>query len=97
MLRGLRPYNDRLQQLSQSALSQNARAWPSANGWRRARPSCSPVPYFHVVFTLSVAIGDIACHNKAMIYDLLFTASAETMLTIAVDPKHLGARIGIPQ
>src|SRR5262249_16928121 len=40
-------------------------------------------------------IGDIAYHNKAMIYDLLFKASSETMLTIAADPKHLGARIGI--
>jgi hypothetical protein len=40
-------------------------------------------------------IGDIAYHNKAVIYDLLFKASAETMLTIAADRKHLGARIGI--
>ena len=54
-----------------------------------------PVPYFHVVFTLPAAIADIAYQNKAVIYDLLFTASAETMLTIAADPKHLGARIGI--
>src|SRR6266702_2711099 len=54
-----------------------------------------PVPYFHVVFTLPVAIADIAYQNKAVIYDLLFKASSETMLTIAADPKHLGARIGI--
>ena len=54
-----------------------------------------PAPYFHVVFTLPSAIGDIAYHNKAVIYDLLFKASSETMLTIAADPKHLGARIGI--
>ena len=40
------------------------------------------------------AIADIAYQNKAVIYDLLFKASAETMLTIAADPKHLGARIG---
>jgi hypothetical protein len=53
------------------------------------------VPYFHVVFTLPAAIGDIAYQNKAVIYDLLFRASAETMLTIAGDPKHLGARIAI--
>jgi len=53
------------------------------------------VPYFHVVFTLPSAIGDIAYQNKAVIYDLLFRASAETMLTIAADPKHLGASIGI--
>jgi len=54
-----------------------------------------PVPYFHVVFTLPSAIGAIAYQNKAVIYDLLFRVSAETMLTIAADPKHLGARIGI--
>jgi hypothetical protein len=53
-----------------------------------------PVPYFHVVFTLPGGIADIAYHNKAVIYDLLFKASAETMLTIAADPKHLGAKIG---
>ena len=54
-----------------------------------------PVPYFHVVFTLPASIADIAYQNKAVIYDLLFKASAEAMLTIAADPKHLGARIGI--
>jgi hypothetical protein len=54
-----------------------------------------PIPYFHVVFTLPSAIGDIAYQNKAVIYDLLFKASSETMLRIAADPKHLGARIGI--
>jgi predicted Zn-ribbon and HTH transcriptional regulator len=54
-----------------------------------------PVPYFHVVFTLPAAIADIAYQNKAVIYDLLFKVSAETMLTIAADPKHLGAHIGI--
>ena len=54
-----------------------------------------PVPYFHVVFTVPAQISDIAYQNKAVIYDLLFKASAETMLTIAADPKRLGARIGI--
>ncbi len=53
-----------------------------------------PVPYFHVVYTLPAAIADIAYQNKTVIYDLLFKASAETTLTIAADPKHLGARIG---
>ena len=53
-----------------------------------------PVPYFHVVYTLPAAIRDIAYQNKAVIYDLLFKASAETTLTIAADRKHLGARIG---
>ena len=54
-----------------------------------------PVPYFHVVFSLPGQIADIAYQNKAVIYDLLFKASSETMLTIAADPKRLGARIGI--
>jgi hypothetical protein len=54
-----------------------------------------PVPYYHVVFTLPAAIADIAYQNKAVIYDLLFKASAETLTTIAADPKHLGARIGV--
>jgi hypothetical protein len=54
-----------------------------------------PVPYFHVVFSLPAQIADIAFQNKAVIYDILFKASAETMITIAADPKHLGARIGV--
>ena len=54
-----------------------------------------PVPYFHVVFTLPGPIVDIAYQNKAVIYDLLFKAAAEATLTIAADPKHLGASIGI--
>ncbi|MCA1440802.1 IS91 family transposase [Ensifer sp. IC4062] len=54
-----------------------------------------PVGYFHVVFTLPAEVADIAFQNKAAVYDLLFKAASETMLTIAADPKHLGARIGI--
>jgi len=54
-----------------------------------------PVGYFHVVFTLPAEVADIAFHNKAAVYDLLFKAASETMLTIAADRKHLGARIGI--
>ncbi len=54
-----------------------------------------PVGYFHVVFTLPAEVADIAWQNKAIVYDLLFRAAAETMMTIAADPRHLGARIGI--
>ena len=54
-----------------------------------------PVGYFHVVFTLPSEVADIALHNKAAVYDVLFHAAAETTLTIAADPRHLGARIGI--
>src|ERR1700675_1042685 len=67
-----------------------------ARDWMEARVAeLLAVPYFHIVFTMPAAIGDIAFQNKAVIYDLLFKASSETMLTIAADPKHLGARIGI--
>ena len=54
-----------------------------------------PVGYFHVVFSLPAEIADIAYSNKAVIYDLLFRAASVTMMTIAADPKHLSARIGI--
>ena len=54
-----------------------------------------PVPYFHVVFTLPARIASIAYQNKAVVYDLLFKASSEAVLTIAADPEHLGAGIGI--
>jgi len=68
----------------------------AAKGWLAAREAdLLPVPYYHVVFTLPAAIADIAYQNKAVIYDLLFKTSAETLTTIAADPKHLGARIGI--
>jgi hypothetical protein len=60
-----------------------------------ARGRTAPGGLLHIVFTLPSAIGDIAYQNKAVIYELLFKASSETMLTIAADPRHLGARIGI--
>src|SRR4030081_95379 len=68
----------------------------AAKQWLAAREAdLLPVPYYHVVFTLPAQIADIAYQNKAVIYDLLFKVSAETLTTIAADPKHLGARIGI--
>ncbi|WP_197432826.1 transposase zinc-binding domain-containing protein, partial [Methylobacterium sp. CCH7-A2] len=53
-----------------------------------------PVPYYHLVFTLPAPIATIAYQNKAEVYGLLFRAAAETLATIAIDPRHLGARIG---
>jgi hypothetical protein len=53
-----------------------------------------PVGYFHLVFTLPPEIATIAYQNKAVVDDLLFRTAVETLLTIAADPKHLGARIG---
>ena len=67
----------------------------SAKRWLQARQAdLLPVPYYHVVFTLPALISAIAYTNKAVIYDLLFDIAAETLRTIAADPKHLGARIG---
>jgi hypothetical protein len=67
----------------------------AARRWLEARQAeLLPVEYYHVVFTLPAPISDIAFYNKAVIYQLLFKAAAETLRTIAADPKHLGARIG---
>jgi len=68
----------------------------AARDWLAARQAdLLPVGYFHLVFTLPTEIADIAYQNKAVVYDLLFKASSEALLTIAADPKHLGARIGL--
>lgn len=69
---------------------------PAARDWMEARAEdLLPVEYFHVVFTLPAEIARIALWNKRAVYSLLFRASAETVMTIAADPKHLGARIGL--
>jgi hypothetical protein len=66
-----------------------------ALAWMKQRKSeLLDVPYFHVVFTLPGRIAAIAYQNKAVVYDLLFKASSQTMRTIAADPKHLGVKIG---
>ena len=66
-----------------------------ARAWMEARKvELLEVAYFHVVFTLPPRLGAIAFQNKAVIYDLLFKASSETLLTIAADPKRLGVKIG---
>jgi hypothetical protein len=70
--------------------------WRAAEAWLEARKSeLLPVPYFHVVFTLPAGLRSIAYQNKAKVYGLLFTAAAEALTTIAADPKHLGASIGV--
>jgi hypothetical protein len=64
--------------------------------WVAARQAeLLPAPYFHVVFTLPAAVAEIAFHNKARVYAILFRTAAETLRTIAADPKHLGAEIGL--
>ena len=67
----------------------------AARAWLEARQAdLLPVDYYHVVFTLPAPITKIAYYNKAVIYGLLFELAAETLRTIAADPKHLGAQIG---
>ena len=67
----------------------------AARRWLEARQAdLLPVDYYHLVFTLPAPIRDIAWYNKSVVYGLLFKAAAETLLTIAADPKHLGAHIG---
>src|SRR5204863_4333358 len=68
----------------------------AAKDWLAAREAdLLPVGYFHLIFTLPAEIASIAYQNKAVVYDLLFRTAAETLLTIAADPRHLGARIGV--
>ena len=68
----------------------------AAKAWLAAREAeLLPVRYFHLVFTLPKPIADIAYQNKREIYNLLMRASADTVIKIAADPKHLGAQVGI--
>jgi len=68
----------------------------AAQRWLEARQAeLLPLAYYHVVFSLPAQIADIAFRNKAVVYDILFKAASETLLTIAADPKHLGARLGL--
>ena len=68
----------------------------AARDWLEARAAdLLPVEYFHVVFTLPPAVAAIAKQNKAVVYGLLFEAAAETLKTIAADPRHLGCEIGM--
>jgi hypothetical protein len=68
----------------------------ASHRWLEARQSdLLPVEYYHLVFTLPAPISDLAYSNKAVIYTILFKAAAKTLQTIAADPKHLGARIGL--
>jgi Putative transposase/Transposase zinc-binding domain len=64
--------------------------------WLAARQTeLLPVPYFHVVFTLPAPVAEIAFQNKEAVYAILLRTAAETLRTIAADPKHLGAEIGL--
>src|SRR5271156_4002548 len=97
-------HRDQCNRCGHQAISYNScrnRHCPKCQGnartkWLNAR--CSellPVPYFHVVFTLPHELSTLVLQNKRLLYDLLFRASAATMLEVARDPKHLGADIGL--
>jgi Putative transposase/Transposase zinc-binding domain len=95
---------------SSSAINADASAFPSISCLDRHCPKCQSLAraqwlddrraelldtqYFHVVLTLPKEIAGIACQNKARVYGILFRAAADTLSTIAADPKHLGAEIG---
>src|SRR5262245_32243803 len=69
---------------------------PGAAQWLAERQAeLLPVPYFHVVFTVPAPVGEIAFQNKAVVYAILFRAAAQTLATIAANPRHLGARVGM--
>lgn len=68
----------------------------AAQRWLHAREAdLLPVEYYHVVFTLPAQVATVAYQNKALVYGMLFDVASEVLQTIAVDPKHLGARIGV--
>jgi hypothetical protein len=94
---------DQCDSCGQSRISYNScrnRHCPKCGSLARARwlqqrqGELLPVPYFHVVFTVPQAIADLALQNQRLLYDLLFRLSTATLLTIARDPRHLGAEIG---
>jgi hypothetical protein len=98
----VRPQPDRLQLLPQSPPAFAGAGYcpkcqgAAAKNWLAAREAdLLPVGYFHLVFTLPAEIAPIAYQNESVVYDLLFGTASETLLTIAADPKHLGAHIGI--
>jgi hypothetical protein len=96
-------HRDRCSGCGHTAVSYNScrnRHCPKCQGnarqrWLQARErELLPTPYVHIVFTLPREVASLALQNKQVIYNLLFHASAETLLEIARDPRHLGAEIG---
>ena len=76
------------------ATAPSANRWPAPSGLKIAKLELLDCEYFHVVFTVPEEIAAIAYQNKEVVYGILFRATAETLRTIAADPKHLGAEIG---
>jgi Transposase zinc-binding domain len=68
----------------------------AARAWLAQRQAeLLPIAYYHLVFTLPATVAAIAFQNKAVVYDILFKTASRTLATIAADPKHLGAKLGL--
>jgi hypothetical protein len=89
-LRGRPAYNRCRSRHCPSCLGHKSAEWLAARA-----ADLLPVPYFHVVFTVPADIASLAWRNKKTVYEILFRAAAQTLLEIAHDPRHLGARIGL--
>ena len=89
----MRPRAECVQQLPRQALPK-CQSLARAQWIENRLAELLDVPYFHVVFTLPKQIAAIALQNKRVVYNILFYATAETLTTIAADPRHLGAEIG---
>src|SRR5438105_8346354 len=95
---------ERCEDCGQTRIAYNScrnRHCPKCQGLTRAQwladrqAELLPVPYFHVVFTLPAPIGEVAFQNKSVVYAILFRTAAETLATIAANPRHLGAKLGM--
>ena len=93
LARIIRHSSHRLQFLHATGIARSARGWRGPSGWLDRQADLLPTPYFHVVF-VPAEVAAMAFQNKAVIYAILFQAAAETLRTIAADPRHLGAEIG---
>ena len=91
---GLRTFRHLLQLVPQPALPQVSGQRSHCAGSRRGNRSYCSTSYVHVVFTLPRELAPLALQNKRLIYNLLLHASAQTLLEVARDPRHLGAEIG---
>lgn len=100
---GLGGHVDRCDHCNHRAISYNScrnrhcpkcQAMAGAQWFEQRRRDLLPTHYFHVVFTLPAEVARIALANKRIVYNILFRAASETLITVAADPKHLGARIG---
>ena len=89
----MRPRTKRIQLVRRSALSQVPVPGPSEVAGK-TQAELLPCEYFHIVFTLPAPLATLALQNKRQMYDLLFRATAETLQSIAADPKRLGVQIG---